>query len=127
MTPNDKVIITAFVHALARLDQQLPPTLQSQLNALQDVANNALQLEKIVKSNPDLAKLYGEECDRLLADASDRKKGYLPIFKSDDYNTELGNLAEQICHAPNSGKAAEDALNSSSSGKIKKFFSQLFN
>ena len=127
MTPNDKLILTAFVYALARLDKQLPADLQGQLNAMEGVAGHTLELEKLLENTPDLAILYGEECNRLMTAASDRKKGYLPPFESNEYNTELGNLAESICHAPNSKKAAEDTQSPSASGKIKQFFSQFFN
>lgn len=126
MTPNDKVIITAFIHALARLDKKLPTTVYNQLAMISDVANHTQQLEAVVLSDTDLALLYNQECDRLLADASDRKKGYLPNFDSDDYNTELSNLAEQICHSPDPAKASQDALKPSFGGKIQQFFSKLF-
>jgi len=109
------------------LDKQLPADLQGQLNALQDVAGNTVKLKKLIKTDPDLAILYRQERDRLVAEASDRKKGCLPKLESDEYNTELGNLAESICHAPNSKKAAEDTQSPSASGKIKQFFSQFFN
>ena len=128
MTPNDKLILTAFVYALAKFDRpQLPADLQSQLNGLQDVASRALELEKLIKTDADLATLYRQECDRLMNEASDRKKGFGPRFEPDDDNTELGNLAESICSAPNSVEATKDALNPSMSGKIKQFFNQLFN
>ncbi|WP_286180281.1 hypothetical protein [Arthrospira platensis] len=65
-------------------------------------------------------------CDRLMAEGSERKKGYLPSFDSDDYSTELSNLAEQICHSPDPVKASKDALNPSGCGKLKEFFRQLF-
>jgi len=130
MTPNDKLILTAFVRTLAQLDrlgQKLPADLQGQLNALQDVASRTLELEKLIETNADLATLYRQECDRLMAEASDhRKKGNLPSFESNEDNTELDNLAESICHAQNSVVAAKDALKSSDSG-IKKFFSKFFN
>ncbi|MCG5057827.1 MAG: hypothetical protein KA714_07405 [Limnoraphis sp. WC205] len=127
MTPNDKVIITAFIRALARFNKKLPTTVYDQLAMISDVANHTQQLEAVVLNYTDLALLYQEECDRLMADASDRKKGYLPNFDSDDYNTELSNLAEQICHSPDPVKASQNALNPSFGSKIQQFFSKLFN
>ncbi|MDT9282926.1 MAG: hypothetical protein P5691_24715, partial [Limnospira sp. PMC 1293.21] len=83
------------------------------------------QLEAIAMNYTDLALLYEEECDRLMQ-GSDRQKGYLPIFESDDYSTELSNTVEVICHSPDPVKASKDALNPSGGGKLKEFFSQLF-
>jgi hypothetical protein len=126
MTPNEEVIFTAFIQSLTRLDQKLPDDLQSQLNQLPDVENNALKLESLIKTNADLAKLYQEECDRLMAEASDRKKGYLPKFEADPYNTELGNLVQQICHASDSAGNAKGLLKSGATGGIIGSLKQLF-
>ncbi|GCE96372.1 hypothetical protein NIES46_44420 [Arthrospira platensis NIES-46] len=126
MTPNDKVIITAFIHALARFNRKLPINVYNQLAMISDVANHTKQLESVAMNYTDLAILYKQECDRLLSEVSDRKKGYLPSFDSDDYNTELSNLAEQICHSPDPVTASKNALNPSVGGKIQGFFSQLF-
>ncbi len=118
MTPNEEVIFTAFIQSLTRLDQKLPDEFQTQLNQLSDVANNALELENLIKTNENLNKLYREECDRLMAEASDRQKGYLPKFEADPYNTELGNLVQQICHAPDSAEKAKGLLKSGATGGI---------
>ncbi len=125
MTPNQKITITAFIHALARFNKKLPISVYNQLAAISDVANHTKQLEAIAMNYTDLALLYEEECDRLMQ-GSDRQKGYLPIFESDDYSTELSNTVEVICHSPDPVKASKDALNPSGGGKLKEFFSQLF-
>ena len=128
MTPNDKLILMAFVRTLAKFDRpQLPADLQSQLNALQNVSGHTLELEKLMKTAPDLETLYRQECDRLMEDASERQKGYLPKFESNEENTELSNLTESICHAPNSVDAAKKFSTQPNSGKIKQIFSKLFN
>lgn len=127
MTPNDKAIITAFIHALASFKQKLPISVYNELAMISDVANHTKQLESVALNCTNLAILYEEECDRLLSEGSDRKKGYLPSFESDDYNTQLSNLAEQICHSPDPVTASQNALNPSVGGKIQEFFSKLFN
>jgi hypothetical protein len=127
MNQNDKVIITAFIHALTRLDKKLPTTVLNQLGMIQDVADHARRLEMVASSYTDLARLYDEECDRLLLDPRDRKKGYLPTFDSNEYDRDLQKLAERICHSPNPVQAAKDAVNSSNNGRIHQFFQQIFN
>ncbi|MDT9191011.1 MAG: hypothetical protein P5681_25075 [Limnospira sp. PMC 894.15] len=67
-------------------------------------------------------------CDRLMAEGSDRKKGYLPKFERDDYSKELSNLAEVaevIFHSPDPVNASKETLNPSVVGKLKQFFRQL--
>lgn len=127
MTPTHKVILTAFIYALTRLNKKLPITVQNQLGMIQDVAKHTRELEMVLLNYTDLAILYKEEFARFLVDASDRNKGYLPIFNNNDYNTDLGNLAEMICHSGNPVQAAKDILDPSISGSIQKFFSQLLN
>ncbi len=61
-----------------------------------------------------------------MAEASDRKKGYLPKFEADLYNTESGNLVQQICHAPDSAGNAKSLLKSGATGGIIGFLKQLF-
>ncbi len=87
---------------------------------------NALELEKLIQTNADLAKLYQEECDRLIAEASDRKKGFFPKPEPDPYNTELGNLVETICYAPDSAGKAKEILKSKATGGIIGWLKQLF-
>ncbi|MDT9281564.1 MAG: hypothetical protein P5691_17410 [Limnospira sp. PMC 1293.21] len=128
MTPNQKITITAFIHALARFNKKLPISVYNQLAAISDVANNTKQLEAIAMNYTDLALLYKEECDRLMAEGSDRKKGYLPKFERDDYSKELSNLAEVaevIFHSPDPVNASKETLNPSVVGKLKQFFRQL--
>jgi hypothetical protein len=127
MTQNDKVIITAFIHALTRLDKKLPTTVLNQLGMILDVADHAKRLEMVASSYTDLARLYAEECDRLWADPRDPQKGYLPTFDTNEYDQELKNRAEQICHSPNPVQAAKDAINLSQNSRIQAFFHQIFN
>ncbi|KOR36975.1 MULTISPECIES: hypothetical protein [Planktothricoides] len=127
MNQNDKVIITAFIYALTRLDKKLPTTVLNQLGMIQDVADHARRLEMVASSYTDLARLYEEEYDRLLVDASDRRKGYLPTFDSSEYDRDLEKLAECICHSPNPVQAAKDAVNSSKNCRINQFFQHIFN
>jgi hypothetical protein len=127
MTQNDKVIITAFIHALTRLDKKLPTTVLNQLGMILDVADHARRLEMVASSYTDLARLYAEECDRLWADPRDPQKGYLPNFDTNEYDRELKHLAEQICHSPNPVQAAKDAMNSAQNSRIQAFFHQIFN
>lgn len=124
MNQNDKVIITAFIHALTRLDKKLPTTVLNQLGMIQDVADHARRLEMVALSYTDLARLYEEEYARLFVDASDRKKGYLPAFDSNEYDLDLQKLVEHICHAPNPVQAAKDAVNKNN--RLSEFFQQIF-
>lgn len=125
MTPNDKIILAAFIRALVRLDKKLPITVQNDLAMIQDVAQHTRRLDLVVQNYTDLAILYEEEFDRLCVDASDRTKGYLPSFDSDDYDQELSNLAEIICHSANPTQTAKDVFNVSGYSRIQDFFNQL--
>lgn len=127
MTPNEQIIFTAFTQSLNRFpDKKLPDDLQGKLNNLSNVRENALELEKLIQTNADLAKLYQEECDRLMAEASNRKKGFFPKHEPDLYNTELGNLVEQICDAPDSAGKAKEMLKSETTAGIIGWLKQLF-
>jgi hypothetical protein len=127
MTPNEQIIFTAFTQSLSRFpDQKLPDDLQGKLNNLPNVRENALELEKLIKTNAVLASLYQEECDRLMAEASDRQKGFLPKHDPDPSNKELGNLVEQICHAPDSAEKAREMLKSEATGGVIGWMKQLF-
>lgn len=119
MTPNEEIIFTAFVQALSRFPgEKLPDDLQQKLNNLPNVRQNALELEKLVKTNGDLAKLYKEECDRLMGEAGKRQKGFLPKTEPDRYSAELSNLAEQICYASDSVGKVREILKSQETGGI---------
>ncbi len=92
-----------------------------------DVAEHTRRLEMVASSYTDLARLYAEECDRFWADPREPQKGYLPTFNTNEYERELKNLAEQVCHSPNPVQAAKDAMNSSQNSRIPEFFHQIFN
>jgi hypothetical protein len=127
MTQNDRVIITAFIYALTRLDKKLPITTLNQLGMIVDVVDRARQLEMVASSYTDLARLYAEGRDRLWVDPNDPQKGYLPTFDTNEYDGELRHRAEQICHSPNPVQAAKDIINYAQNSRIQALFYQVFN
>lgn len=111
MQPNDIISVTAFLNALAELNQSLPTDIQEQLHAIaQDLKTdptNIGNLDIIAESYPPLDEAYQKELTTLKKEAGQRNKGLPPLPLPKESNKELTNSAIDTFSADDSVTAAQ--------------------
>ncbi|MBW4592812.1 MAG: hypothetical protein KME46_07790 [Brasilonema angustatum HA4187-MV1] len=115
MQPNDIISITAFLNALAKLNESLPADIQKQLHAiaknLQANPTNIGNLDSIAESYPPLDEAYQQELTALKKEAGIRSKGLPPLPLPKDPNQELTNSVIDTFGAEDSVAAAKAKQN----------------
>ncbi|NMF62896.1 hypothetical protein [Brasilonema octagenarum] len=115
MQPNDIISITAFLNALAKLNESLPADIQKQLHAIAENLkanpNNIGNLDVIAESYPPLDEAYQQELTALKQEAGIRSKGLPPLPLPKDPNQELTNSAIDTFSAEDSVAAAKAKRN----------------
>ncbi len=114
MQPNDIISLSAFLNALSKLDEPLPPDIQTQLNAiaknLEADPTNIGNLDSIAESYEPLDIAYQEELTILKKEAGMRNKGLPPLPLPKESTSELTNSAIDTFSATNSVDAAKPNL-----------------
>ncbi|QDL10701.1 hypothetical protein DP113_24760 [Brasilonema octagenarum UFV-E1] len=115
MQPNDIISITAFLNALAKLNESLPADIQKQLHAIAENLkanpNNIGNLDVIAESYPPLDEAYQQELTALKQEAGIRSKGLPPLPLPNERNQELTNSAIDTFSAEDSVAAAKAKRN----------------
>lgn len=111
MKPNDIITLTAFLAALAQLDESLPENLQTQLNEIgKALAANSKEignLDAIAESYPPLDSVYQKELAALQKEVGERNKGLPPLPLSNEPTKELTNTAIDTFSVNDSVNAAK--------------------
>ena len=96
MTPNDLIISTAFLSALAQLDESLPVNIQIQLNeigkALSNDPGSVSRLDVLAESYRPLDIFYQRELARLEQNVGERNKNLPPLPLPTQPTAELTNM-----------------------------------
>ncbi|AFZ58435.1 hypothetical protein H6G54_23195 [Anabaena cylindrica FACHB-243] len=125
MKPNDIIHLTAFLTALAKLNEPLPEDIQMQLNdvgkAIAADTNNIYNLDAIAESYPTLDKIYQAELAVIDSNISQRNKGLEPDTLPTEPTKELTNAAINSFNHPNSVEAVKQAVNSNLLEQVRAF------
>ncbi|MEQ9667359.1 hypothetical protein [Coleofasciculus sp. G2-EDA-02] len=115
MNDYHQQLLTAFLNGLAKLEQPLPPKVQSKLHDLaqQMKANPHTigNLDSIAADYPPLDTLYHQECNQLEQNVGVRNKGLPPLPIPNEATQELTNSAIDIFSAPDSVAKAKTKAN----------------
>lgn len=111
MKPNDIITLTAFLAALAQLDESLPENIQTGLNeigkALAANPTDIGNLDAIAESYPPLDSVYQKELAALQKEVGERNKGLPPLPLPNEPTKELTNTAIDTFSANDSVDAAK--------------------
>ncbi|MDJ0733099.1 MAG: hypothetical protein QNJ47_03285 [Nostocaceae cyanobacterium] len=123
MKPTDRIILTAFLTALQKLDEPLPNYIQLQLNqigeSLKVNPNNIGNLDLIAKSHPPLNILYQQEFTVLRQKTTER--GSKPLSLPNDPTPELTNATINTFSNKNSVSAAQENVKPNLLQRMKNF------
>jgi hypothetical protein len=125
LNPQQEKILKAFVTALEKLDESLPPGLQKQLNAIgQNLEARVVELPTIAASLPSLNQAYQVALSDIQTDKGEH--GATLVSMNQDHSTKISEHAAQILTDSDPVQAAQRhqyrGLGQIATNPLKRFF-----
>ena len=112
LTPTERTTLTAFLEALAQMEESLPDDFQQRLHRVADGWQQTGKLEdlhELATKYPPFNNIYLQKHNQLLQQEGERDKNQTPPPPppNQEFNSELENMAVSVFSAEDSVAAAQ--------------------